>query len=318
MVSVGADVTLSCPRLNSDIDANLFWIRFIPGSWPEFLGGTYSFDFENNDNEITHIKAKQAPETFSLYISKVKESDAGLYYCIKVELLILTFLKGEFLRIKGTEPNITAIIQHPLPDLVHPGNPVSLQCSVLFNSQDKTSPMDHRVYWFQAGSNKSYPSFIYAHGNRDNECENSPEDHSGRKCVYNFSKNVSASDDGTYYCAVASCGVVLFGNGTKLDIEGSNKWDMQKTNTAFILLCALLMANVVVIFILIYIIRKKACHCSNDAVRGHDDQQIQQRDEVSLVYTAPTFTNRKDPKSKRGQKEKSEAVYSGVSGLGID
>ncbi|MEQ2284884.1 hypothetical protein AMECASPLE_026149, partial [Ameca splendens] len=216
------------------------------------------------------------------------------------------------------EPSITAIIQHPQTDIVHPGSPVSLQCSVLFNSQDKTCPMDHRVYWFQTGLNRSYPSFIYAHGNHGNECENSPEDHSGRKCVYNFSKNVSASDAGTYYCAVASCGVVLFGNGTKLDIEEPNMWDMEKTNTALILLCALLMANVVVTFILVHIIRKKTCQCSNDAVRGHDDQQIQQRDEVSLVYTAPTFTNRKNLKSKRGHEEKPEAVYSVVSGLGID
>ncbi|KAK5618770.1 hypothetical protein CRENBAI_012185 [Crenichthys baileyi] len=131
-------------------------------------------------------------------------------------------------------------------------------------------------------------------------------------------QNVSAYDAGTYYCAVASCGVVLFGNGTKLDIEEPNMWDMQKTNTALILLCAFLMANVVVIFILVYIIRKKSCHCSKDAVSGHDDQQIQQRDEVSLVYTAPTFTNRKNPKSKRGHEEKSEAVYSGVIGLGVD
>ncbi|KAJ8337707.1 hypothetical protein SKAU_G00366730 [Synaphobranchus kaupii] len=42
-----------------------------------------------------------------------------------------------------------------------------------------------------------------------------------KSCVYNFPKrNLSLSDAGTYYCAVATCGEILFGNRTKLDFEG--------------------------------------------------------------------------------------------------
>ncbi|KAM4585816.1 uncharacterized protein V3H82_004796 isoform 1-T1 [Fundulus diaphanus] len=313
-VSVGADVILTCPRLKSEITAKLFWIRYIPGKCPEVLGGTRSFDIVNNDEEtlITHIRAKQQPETFILHISKVNQSDTGLYYCVKALDLNLTFLEGVFLRIKRKEPNITAIIQHPLPDQVHPGDPVSLQCSVLFNSEDETCSTDHRVYWFQTGSSQSLPSFIY--GNQGNECENSTEDHSGRKCIYNFSVNVSSSDVGTYYCAVASCGVVIYSKGIKLDIKELNVWDLQKTNTIFILLCAILTASVVVIFILTYIISKKTCHCSNDAVSGHDDQQFHQRDGVSLIYTAPTFTGGKAAGTARRDKVTPEAIYSGVRG----
>lgn len=133
----------------------------------------------------------------------------------------IIFLNTVFFFFPGKESSNTAIVQHRLPDRVHPGSPVSLHCSVLFNAQDKTCSTDHRVFWFIAASDRSNPSLIYAPANPGNECENSPEDHSGRKCIYSFSKNISASDVGTYYCAVASCGMILFGNGTKLDIEGT-------------------------------------------------------------------------------------------------
>ncbi|KAG7465337.1 hypothetical protein MATL_G00175350 [Megalops atlanticus] len=40
-------------------------------------------------------------------------------------------------------------------------------------------------------------------------------------CVYKLPKrNLSPSDAGTYYCAVATCGEILFGNGTRLDVQG--------------------------------------------------------------------------------------------------
>lgn len=119
-----------------------------------------------------------------------------------------------------TEPKMTAIIQNTPSDPVHPGNLVTLQCSVLFNSDANSCGSDHSVYWFREGSDQSHPSLIYAPGNSGDECERSPEAESAQKCSYSFSKNVSTSDAGTYYCAVTTCGQILFGNGTKLNIEG--------------------------------------------------------------------------------------------------
>lgn len=34
---------------------------------------------------------------------------------------------------------------------------------------------------------------------------------------------MSLADTGTYYCAVASCGNVLFGRGTALQVEGEDR-----------------------------------------------------------------------------------------------
>lgn len=103
-VNVGDDVTLTCSRLSSEHGVSLYWIRFLPGNGPEFLGGTYSFDYEGF-NKTPRITAKQEHQTFILHINKAKLSDTGLYYCIKVQMLNMIFMKGEFLRIKGKKFN---------------------------------------------------------------------------------------------------------------------------------------------------------------------------------------------------------------------
>ncbi|XP_074505788.1 signal-regulatory protein beta-2-like [Sebastes fasciatus] len=215
-VDVGDDVTLTCPRQESESQETLFWVRLVSGNFPEFLGGTFIFDYKAV-NKTPRFTAEQGPGTFLLHIHETKPSDTGVYYCIKVNQLKMTFLKGTFLRIKGPEPDISAVIQDFTSDPVRPGDSVTLQCSVLSDSESKC-PGEHSVFWFRAGSDESHPSLIYAHGN-GGECENSTEARSPQKCVYSFSKNVGSSDAGTYYCAVATCGEILFGNGTKLDVE---------------------------------------------------------------------------------------------------
>uniref|UniRef100_A0A665WDD7 Ig-like domain-containing protein n=1 Tax=Echeneis naucrates TaxID=173247 RepID=A0A665WDD7_ECHNA len=215
---VGEDVQLTCPRHISDYNANFFWIRLVSGNMPELLGRTYLFHYDGT-KKTPRITAKEEPETFPLKISKADQSDTGLYYCVKVVQLDLEVIKGTFLKIKGAEPEITTNFQLPPSDPVRPGDSVTLQCSVLFDSEKKTCPGDHSVYWFRAGSDEAHPSFIYAHGNNRDHCKKTPESESTQKCDYFFSKNVSSSDAGTHYCAVATCGEILFGNGTKLEIE---------------------------------------------------------------------------------------------------
>nr|XP_020480418.1 signal-regulatory protein beta-2-like [Monopterus albus] len=219
-VGVGDYVNLTCTRQTSDYDATLHWIRLVSGGFPEVLGGTYSFDYVGV-NKTPRITAKQEPGTFVLHISETKQSDTGVYYCMKVDLLDMNFINATFLRIKGPEPNITAIVQVPPSDPVRPGDSVTLQCSVFSDSELKICPGEQSVYWFKPGSDESHPGVIYAQRNGSDQCEKSPETHSPQTCVYSFSRNVSSSDAGTYYCAVAACGQILFGNGTKLDIEGN-------------------------------------------------------------------------------------------------
>ncbi|XP_054872859.1 uncharacterized protein LOC111581249 [Amphiprion ocellaris] len=219
-VGVGQSVNLTCTRQASLHGQTLYWIRLVSGKYPEFLGGTFSFDYDGI-NETPHITAKQEPEAFILYIHETQLSDTGFYYCIKVNEPYMEFMNATFLRIKGPEPDIIDIIQVPPSDPEHPGDSVSLQCSVLSDSEKKTCPeQQDRMFWFRAGSDESHPRLIYADGNSQDECETNPEAQSPQKCIYSFSKTVTSSDAGTYYCAVATCGQILFGNGAKSDNNG--------------------------------------------------------------------------------------------------
>ncbi|XP_075959710.1 uncharacterized protein LOC142962913 [Anarhichas minor] len=317
--SVGQDVTLTCVRNTSLKTATLFWIRLVSGNLPEFFKGTFTFDYIE-DNTTHRITTKQGPGTFLLHINQAKLSDTGVYYCLRVNRLDVILLKGTFLRIGGPEPDITAVIQERTSDPVRPGGSVTLQCSVLSDSEKKTCPEEQSVFWFRAGSDESYPSVIYAHGTSDG-CEKSPEPHSPQKCVYSFSKNVSSSDAETYYCAVATCGEILFGSGTKLEIEELNMWDLQKTNTVLILLVAALAMSLIVIAFLIYTIKRKTCDRCNarqtNAATASGDHQGQQRNEDMLVYSAPTVTKRKTGRAERKNVKpaEGETVYTDVRTL---
>uniref|UniRef100_A0A8D3AG47 Ig-like domain-containing protein n=1 Tax=Scophthalmus maximus TaxID=52904 RepID=A0A8D3AG47_SCOMX len=251
---VGHDVDLTCSRHETVYAANLFWIRLVSGNFPEVLGVTPTFNY-TDVIETPHFTVKQEPGIFLLRIKKTERSDTGVYYCIRVEQLVMIFLKGTFLRIK--EPDVSTVIQVPPSDPVGPGDPVTLQCSVLSDSENNTCPGYHSVFWFRSGSDESHPSLIHAHGNSRDECEKNPEDHWPQKCVYNFCKNVSSSDAGTHYCAVATCGEILFGRGTKHPTCGMYRRPIQFC-FCYVLHWAI---SLIVIGFLIHIIKEKMCDC---------------------------------------------------------
>uniref|UniRef100_A0A3Q2FS35 Ig-like domain-containing protein n=1 Tax=Cyprinodon variegatus TaxID=28743 RepID=A0A3Q2FS35_CYPVA len=207
----GENLTLACPHQSSVLyKETLYWIRLVSGKWPEFLGATFNF-MADDVSKISHIQAKQDRGEFLLHINEAQQDDTGLYYCIKVRQMDFVFMKGTFVKIKG---EISVVLQKPPSGPVQPELPEALQCSVLPNSERSTCPADNRVYWFRAGSDEPHPSLLYLQGNSLDECEKSSEAPSIQKCFYNFSETV---DPGTYYCAVAACGQIIFGNGEKLN-----------------------------------------------------------------------------------------------------
>ncbi|XP_035983529.1 uncharacterized protein LOC118557506 [Fundulus heteroclitus] len=260
-VTAGENVTLTCPRQTNPLyQETFYWIRLVSGNWPEFLGATFN-SVDNEASKIPHIQTKQQPGEFLLYVNKAQRNDTGLYYCIKVRQLDFIFVNGTFVKIKGQEPDVTVVLQKPPSDPAHSENPETLQCSVLSGSDTKTCPADDRVYWFRSGSDHSHPRLLYLQETSEDDCEKSPVVPSAQKCFYNFSET---SDDGTYNCAVAACGQILFGNGEKL---GGDK--VQGFYKIFLaVLCSALVISLLVISWLIYKIKKTMCGCRND---GRED-----------------------------------------------
>ncbi|XP_055011047.1 uncharacterized protein LOC129409346 [Boleophthalmus pectinirostris] len=207
---VGQTVTLRCPRDPSESNTYLYWIRLLPGNVPEYLGGTSTYDDDKSYGTISSIKTKQEPGFFVLSIDRPQLSDTGLYYCVKVQNLNrhMDFASVIFVHIKGPDSDVRV----ESPDLSGPvdsGDSVDLQCWVQMENAQCFE--EHMVWWFRSGLDQSGPGLVYTQRNSSAQCKRSTEDPGPHKCLYTLSKTMSPSDTGTYRCAVAACGLILFG-----------------------------------------------------------------------------------------------------------
>ncbi|XP_049339077.1 uncharacterized protein LOC111196881 [Astyanax mexicanus] len=156
----------------------------------------------------------------NLKIINTVEEDAGTYFCVKVKDQVVEFGSGTLLLFSGEtsrKRNLTEI-------KVKTGESVTLQCSVLMATLSCSG--DHSVYWFRPDSGEPLPGIIFTHGDSSSPCTRSSETVSPtQSCIYKLPKNnLSLSDAGTYYCAVAACGEILYGTGTKLHVKDNGIW----------------------------------------------------------------------------------------------
>lgn len=93
IVPVGKEMKLTCPRREV---GTLFWIKLVSGDFAKILGR--SFSFESVDQRI-----RTATETgaFVLYITKARQSDTGVYFCMKTGKQDFKILNGIFLKVEG-------------------------------------------------------------------------------------------------------------------------------------------------------------------------------------------------------------------------
>uniref|UniRef100_A0A4W6DWD2 Ig-like domain-containing protein n=1 Tax=Lates calcarifer TaxID=8187 RepID=A0A4W6DWD2_LATCA len=218
---VGDKVDLEC--LSEDkLAPRVYWYKHSLGQKPRLISSSYKYDanstfyHEFNNNPRFTLDTKNSKT--HLMITDLRISDSATYYCVKYSY-VLEFSEIVTVSVKGSGLNIQALVHQSESETIQPGGSVTLNCIVHTGTCD--GEHKHSVYWFKS-SEESHPGLIYTHGDRNDQCERKHNTQT-QTCVYNLPmKNLSLSHAGTYYCAVASCGHILFGNGTKLDIEGES------------------------------------------------------------------------------------------------
>ncbi|CAL8272585.1 unnamed protein product [Boreogadus saida] len=191
------------------------------------------------------------------------------------------------------------VVQQPVTASAQLGDPVALQCSITSQRTNHSNQCqgEPNVYWYRSGSRPSHPAVVYMNGNRSGECQNSSGPPSApQSCVYTLPKNnVDSSDAGTYYCALAACGEVVFGNGAKLDITQTN-WRLVTMVLGILLACCdynpvsnekhKKMCILMSLF-------SETLSASNQVPRDSENQEQQDGETDSLNYAALEFSGRK-------------------------
>ncbi|KAM9377685.1 uncharacterized protein KZ484_009995 [Pholidichthys leucotaenia] len=214
-VLTGENAKLTCTLSTDKISAReIHWYKQSVGDTLKLMGTLLKYEEQRPDFSETRFKVHHDDKFCNLTILRATEEDEGMYHCL-IKEWIKTKWSGTYLLIKGNQKTSNFSLQWPAtPDPLLSGDPVTLQCSIQ-SDIDKTCPEGHGVFWFRVESNTSHPNILYSVGHRPNDCKKTSD--SQKRCFYHLSKNISSSDDGTYYCAVATCGEILFGEGTKLE-----------------------------------------------------------------------------------------------------
>uniref|UniRef100_A0A3B4TD01 Uncharacterized LOC111232578 n=1 Tax=Seriola dumerili TaxID=41447 RepID=A0A3B4TD01_SERDU len=250
VVKLGESVTFECQV--SDMKEKFSWYKQPLGHMAQNVADavlgkiTVSEKFKD-----TRFTATKGDDQYLLTIRNVSKEDEATYFCQSGTSYLQTFNNGRFLSVTDHKQQKHVYVhQSPETASVQLGASMTLQCSLLYTNKESRAqcPGEHSVHWFRAGSGGFHPGIIYTHSNRSDEQEE-------RSCVYSLSKTIqNSSDAGTYYCAVVTCGEILFGEGTKVET---------KLDPVVLVLGGLLACCVTVVGILIfYINQRTVCkHC---------------------------------------------------------
>uniref|UniRef100_A0A4W4FD40 Ig-like domain-containing protein n=1 Tax=Electrophorus electricus TaxID=8005 RepID=A0A4W4FD40_ELEEL len=202
-VKSGEDIHLTCSFLSS-LASTTAWFGHTPGDKPLLIASAYHSEpvlYYKHFNKTGRHNAVRKGNNFTLSISNAESSDSATHYCAVSFYSHIGLKDCTVLKLKGKcwSHKITFSLDAPASQY---------DCTVLI----KRCAGEHSVYWFRHGSGEPHPGIIYTHGDRSGQCKKSSEAGSYiQRCVYMLpKKNLSLSDAGTYYCAVAECGEIIF------------------------------------------------------------------------------------------------------------
>ncbi|XP_072290438.1 uncharacterized protein [Eucyclogobius newberryi] len=288
-------VTVVQPGDNVTLHAffeRVYWYKQTPGQMMQFIAFSY-YEFKTADSfkdQRFHFTIVDNQPVFT--IQNIRKEDEAIYYCISIDGYGQNFMNGTFLVVDdgANSQSCVHVRQSPSSAAVAPGRSVSLQCSLQpkNNKRQIQCPQQHNVLWFRAGSEKPHTGFMYNSTNSS--------------CVYTLSKTIErSSDTGTYYCAVDTCGHILFGTGTQVEIDVHQ-------DPVTVALSVLLSGCVLVIIVLC--VKRVCAHC-RDSIRPHSELSENMGTSADVNYAAMNFSSRKVKESSKRRAEQ-ECVYSSV------
>ncbi|XP_047193540.1 uncharacterized protein LOC124851018, partial [Scophthalmus maximus] len=203
--------------------------------------------------EITRFSVQREEGANHLHISDVHLFDSATYFCGSSHSNMVEFGEGVFLSVRGIMllffvgfdfraklQELQDIPQGPESVTVLPGGSVTLNCTVNTGTCDG----EHRVCWFRHGSR---PGIIHAHGDQCHRVS-APAGSLSHSCVYHLQRmNLTSLDTGTYHCAMASCGEVLFGSGSKVLVTDDT--EDRTAQMRFLVCLSIVRAAILVLFL---------------------------------------------------------------------
>uniref|UniRef100_A0A3Q1FY78 Immunoglobulin kappa light chain-like n=1 Tax=Acanthochromis polyacanthus TaxID=80966 RepID=A0A3Q1FY78_9TELE len=303
LANVGDNVTLQC-FYASDVAAVFLWYKQTLGQKPVLIStfykhdkvGTFSDDFTNSQRFFLETKDGKN----HLTITDLRISDSATYYCVSCSSYKFEFGEGTIVSVKGS--GFQASVRQSEDETIQSGD--SISCTVNTGICDG----QHSVHWFK-NEEEPHPGLIYTVGGMNNQCERTSNTQT-HTCEYNLpinSQNLSHS--GTYYCAVASCGRILFGNGTKLELAD----EVNSSDFLVHFLSGALAFTTVLNVLMVFLVHKmkgsNSCQCTARSSSTANTEEYQDAD--NLHYAA--LRNQRFNASRRQREDSSsQCVYSSV------
>ncbi|KAF1384993.1 hypothetical protein PFLUV_G00125990 [Perca fluviatilis] len=306
VIELGDSLSLTCSV--SGIEAGLFyWYKLKFGHMVQTVAAgtfdkiTLQEPFTNSRFTVTTVNNQHV-----LNITNVSKEDEATYLCQAGSAYQMEFINGILLAVNDHKNLQKAVYvkQSPETESVQPGDSVTLQCSLLSKTKGNIDqcPGEHSVYWFRSGSGESHPGIIYTHSDEEEE----------RSCVYSLSKTIqNSSDTGTYYCAVVTCGEILFGEGTKVETR--------QELCPFVIVLGTVLAGCVIVIAALIIFRKQKPVCKHCKVEASNHAQYEDQprnvdfEAAALNYVALDFPSRNAKRLKNTRELPQDCLYSGTA-----
>uniref|UniRef100_A0A8C1FST6 Novel immune-type receptor 3a n=1 Tax=Cyprinus carpio carpio TaxID=630221 RepID=A0A8C1FST6_CYPCA len=310
VAELGSRVILPC-SYSFDLIHTVSWFKQSVGKKPLLIGYSShlsgSFIYQNGFDKVKQYSFEVGTDFLNMSIINLKENDFANYFCAVTFISTIQFGEGTILLHKGKDSaNGSTVLQQPVSDRLHPGDSVTLQCSVI----SQICAGEYSVYWFRHSSGHSNLGLIYTHDNRSDQCmDRSENGFSSQSCVYSLSQTeLRPSDAGVYYCAVVACGKIHFGNGTKLIVEASST--LTFWNPVVLTLFTISIISIIVNIFLVKLIHKNHKKEASKQPRN----QRNQTESNAVNYVALSFSKRlTTSKRSSGKTSQEETVYSQIT-----